>query len=418
LVRLGLDTNRSPRDTNNMPLSDTQLRSLKPESKPRKLSDFEGLFLLVNPSGSRLWRFSYRFGGKQKLLALGAYPAVSLREARRAKDDARELLAKGMDPAHERKVAKARKRMAAANTFEAVANEWFDARRDGWVPSYSDRLKARLDADLIPYLGRRPIAEIEPVELLSTIRSIEGRGAPEMARRVLQMASAIFRYGVALGVCPRDPAADLRGALKSAPPAKRRSAILPKDLPQFMQDLAVYNGAAQTKLALELLIHTFVRTSEVRFARWSEFEDLEGEGALWRIPAARMKMRRDHLVPLTPQVIKILAEIREASGRSELLFPAPTRSGVISENTMIYAIYRMGYHGRATVHGFRSTASTVLNEQEFNRDWIELQLAHAEGDIRSVYNAAEWLSGRRTMMRWWSDHLDEVTKVKPEAASE
>ena len=255
MVRLGLDTNRSPRDTNSMPLSDTQLRSLKPESKPRKLSDFEGLFLLVNPSGSRLWRFSYRFGGKQKLLALGAYPAVSLREARRAKDDARELLAKGMDPAHERKVAKARKRMAAANTFEAVANEWFDARKDGWVPSYSDRLKARLDADLIPYLGRRPIAEIEPVELLSTIRSIEGRGAPEMARRVLQMASAIFRYGVALGVCPRDPAADLRGALKSAPPAKRRSAILPKDLSQFMQDLAVYNGAAQTKLALELLIH-------------------------------------------------------------------------------------------------------------------------------------------------------------------
>lgn len=222
----------------------------------------------------------------------------------------------------------------------------------------------------------------------------------------------VFRYGVATGRCHRDPTSDLRGALRAAPPAKRRAALLPRELPEFMQRLREYDGVSQTKLALELLIHTFVRTSEVRFARWFEFEGLEGEEPLWRIPASRMKMRRDHLVPLSPQVVRLVYEARELAGKSDLLFPAPTRSGVISENTMLYAMYRMGYHGRATVHGFRSTASTILNEREFNRDWVEMQLAHAEGDIRSVYNAAEWLAGRRTMMNWWSEHLEQISRCE------
>ncbi len=397
-----------------MPLTDLKLRALKPGPKPRRYSDREGLSVVVTPNGSRLWRLAYRFNGQQKGLALGVYPHVSLREARKAKDEAKELLRSGVDPALTRKLEKAKRKIAAADTFKAVAYEWFDARSAGWVGTYSDRLRARLDDDLIPSLGQRQIADILPFELLTVVRKIEARGAPEMARRVLQMAGAIFRYGVATGRCPRDPAADLRGALKTPGAAKRRSALLPRELPEFMARLAAYDGARKTKLALELLIHTFVRTSEVRFARWSEFEDLDGEAPLWRIPADRMKMRRDHLVPLSPQVVRLLPQIKQRSGRSELLFPAPTRSGTISENTMLYALYRMGYHGRATVHGFRSTASTVLNEQEFNRDWIEMQLAHADGDIRSIYNAAEWLTGRRTMMAWWSDHLEEVAGRRDE----
>lgn len=394
-----------------MPLTDAKLRTTKPGPKPLKLSDFEGLFLLVKPTGSRLWRMAYRFDGKQKVLALGSYPDVSLRDARKAKDDARELLAAGRDPAHLRKVTKLKAKVGAGNTFAMVANEWFAARSNDWVDTYSERLRARLDGDMIPDLGRRPIAEIEPIELLACVRKIEERDAPEMARRVLQMASAIFRYGVATGRCPRDPAQDLRGALKSPGPGKRRASLKPSELPEFMRNLAEYNGDEQTKLAVLLIAHTFVRTSEVRFAAWDEFEDLEGELPLWRIPAERMKMRREHLVPLTPQVVQLLEKIRALSRGSRLLFPSNTRSGVISENTMIYALYRMGYHSRATVHGFRSTASTILNEREFNRDWVEMQLAHFAGDVRSIYNAAEWITGRRKMMTWWSGYLEQLAKA-------
>lgn len=399
-----------------MPLSDAKLRSLRPDSKPFKVSDFEGLHLLVKPSGSRLWRLSYRFAGKQNVLALGAYPEMSLRDARKAKEAARDLLSEGLDPAHERKLAKVREKIAAGHTFRKVADEWFAAREDQWVETYSDRLRARLDADLLPHLGKRPISEIEPIELLACVRKIEERDAPEMARRVLQMASAIFRYGVATGRCPRDPAADLRGALKPPGPVNRRSALKPGDLGEFMQKLAAYDGERQTQLALGLVMHTFVRTSEVRFAAWDEFEELDGDRPLWRIPAARMKMRRDHLVPLSPQVIGILTELRALAPRSKLLFPAETRSGVMSENTMLYAMYRMGYHGRATVHGVRSTASTVLNEREFNRDWIEMQLAHSAGDVRSIYNSAEWIAGRRQMMNWWSRHIEDLGQAPSERA--
>jgi len=396
-----------------MALTDAKLRSLKGERKPRKISDFEGLHILVTPNGSRLWRLAYRFAGKQKLLALGSYPKMDLRGARRAKDEARARLAEGLDPGHERKLQVIRDRVAAGHTFEAVANEWFELQCEGWVGTYSSRLRSRLDGDLLPLLGKRPIASIEPVELLETVRQIEKRGAPEMARRVLQMASAIFRFGVATGRCLRDPATDLRGALKASPSVRRRSALKPGELPEFLARLGAYDGDDVTRLAIELVVHTFVRTSEVRFARWSEFEDLDGDKPLWRIPADRMKMRRDHLVPLSPQVVAILGKLRSRAGKSEFVCPTKTRSNVISENTMLYALYRMGYHGRATVHGFRSTASTVLNEQQFNRDWIEMQLAHFDGSVRSVYNAAEWLPGRRTMMLWWSNYLDHARGPLP-----
>jgi integrase len=388
-----------------MPLTDAKLRSLKPAGKPQKIADSGGLHILVTPGGSRLWRLAYRFGGKQKLLALGKYPDVSLANARLAREVARKQLEDGQDPSEVRKAEKRRTKIAAGQTFAAVADEWFDSQKDRWVASYSDRLRRRLDDDLIARLGKRPIAEIEPIEVLDVVRAIERRDAVEMGRRVLQMASAVFRYGVATSRCPRDPTADLRGALRAREPVKRRSALAADALPDFLKRLAAYDGDASTRLALEFALLTFVRTAELRFARWSEFEDLDGDEPLWRIPAERMKMRRAHLVPLSSMAVDVLCRLKQLGGKSELVLPADTRSGVISENTMLYALYRLGYHGRATVHGFRSTASTILNENHFNRDWIEMQLAHADGSVRAVYNAAEWLPGRRTMMDWWAEYL-------------
>lgn len=389
-----------------MALSDVKLRALKAGEKPYKVSDSGGLHVLVTPGGSKLWRLAYRFERKQKLLALGAYPDVALGEARRSRDAAREALESGIDPAEARRAEKRKARIASGHTFRSVAEDWFETQKGRWVASYADRLRARLDGDLLPYLGDRPIASIEPIEVLDVIRRIERRDAIEMARRVMQMASAIFRYGVATSRCVRDPTGDLRGALKAAPPPKRRSALRQDDLPEFLRQLEAYDGDVTTKVAVKLIVHTFVRSAELRFARWDEFEGLEGDEPLWRVPVERMKMRRPHLVPLTPQVVELLNRLKATARNSPFLLPAPTRSSVISENTMIYALYRMGYHGRATVHGFRSTASTILNEAQFNRDWIEMQLAHEEGSVRSIYNAAEWLPGRREMMRWWSNYLD------------
>jgi integrase len=402
-----------------MSLSDAKIRTLKAAAKPYKVSDSGGLHLLVGTSGTRLWRLSYRFLGKQKTIALGAYPVVSLAAARTARDDARRELIAGIDPAEARKAEDRRRRLTAGHTFAKVANEWFASRERRWVESYAVRLRSRLNADLLPALGHRPLAEIEPIEVLDVIRRIERRDAIEMAKRVMQMASAIFRYGVATSRCQRDPTADLRGALQAPGPVKHRSALSAAELPGFLARLEDYQGEDITRLAIKLALLTFVRTSEIRFAKWSEFEDLDGAEPLWRISAERMKMRRPHLVPLAPQAVALLKEIRRYSGKSPLLFPAATRTGVISENTMIFGLYRMGYIGRATVHGFRSTDSTILNEHQFNRDWIEMQLAHADGSVRAVYNAAEWLPGRRQMMCWWADYLDRVGKPQlPDAANE
>jgi len=400
-----------------MPLTDAKLRALKPAGKPIRISDGAGLFIQVGPSGSKLWRMAYRFGGKQKLLAFGAYPNISLREARRQREAAKDALEAGRDPAHDRKIEKRRQRMASCNTFEAVASEWFEHRKSGWATSYANRLRARLDNDLIPELGFKPLASIEPMEVLDALRKVEGRDAPEMARRIMQMASAIFRYGVATSRCVRDPTTDLRGALISRNPVRNRSALSADQLPEFLARLDCYDGEVTTRIALRLVLLTFVRSSEIRFAKWSEFEDLGDHEPLWRIPAERTKMRRAHLVPLAPQAVRVLANLRKLSGWSPYLFPGQSGAGVISENTMIFALYRLGYHGRATVHGFRSTASTILNEHQFNRDWIEMQLAHAEGSVRSAYNSAEWLPGRRTMMIWWANHLDGLARMKAQRAA-
>ncbi|KNY13647.1 integrase [Shinella sp. SUS2] len=397
-----------------MPLTDVFCRNVKPSEKPQKISDGGGLFLLVEPRGSKLWRLAYRFNGKQKTLSLGIYPAVSLKDARDHRDRAKELLARGIDPGEHKKQEKRTKRLEAGNTFETVAREWFDAQKSGWTPGYADRILRRLEADIFKLIGRRPINEIEPPELLDAIRQIERRNAIVLARRLLQVCGQVFRYAVASGLAKRDPSQDIRGALRSAGPKKHRTALKEAELPEYLATLDAYEGDRRTVLALKLVLHTFLRTSEIRFGAWSEFEALGSERALWRIPAERMKARSEHLVPLTPQVESILGELRRLSGNSPYILPAKTKEGVISQNTLIYALYRMGYHSRATVHGFRGTASTILNENGFNRDWIERQLAHAERDgVRAAYNSAEWLPDRRRMLLWWSGHIEEMCRREP-----
>ena len=313
-----------------MPLTDAKVRSLKAMKVQYKVSDSDGLYILVTSAGGKLWRMAYRFLGKQKSLALGKYPATSLLEARQGRDDARRLLAKGTDPSSAKKAEKRAVRIAAGNTFQSVADEWFEMNADRWVVSYSARLRSRLDADLLPALGDRPIADIAPLEVLDVIRKIEKRDAVEMARRVMHMASGIFRYGVATARCDRDPTADLKGALRPPKAVKHRASLPAAEMTEFMSNLQHYDGDILTSLALKLVAFTFVRTSELRFASWAEIEDLEGPEPLWRISADRMKMRRPHLVPLAPQVVEVLRKLRRITGRTPYLFPAKTKSGVIS----------------------------------------------------------------------------------------
>lgn len=395
-----------------MPLTAVSVKNAKPSRKPYKLADTAGLYLLVNPHGSKLWRFDYRFDGKRKTLALGNAVDVSLADARELRDEARKALRGGADPGANRRAVKARKVLDESKLFSVVARRWYEARKSGWVDGYASRIWSRVKSDLLPDLGRMSVDDISPDDVLQALRRIEGRGAIETAKRVGNYAQDIFRMAKSERLIVVNPADDLAAALSARPPTKHRASLRVTDLPAFLQRLDGYDGERQTQLALKLALLTIVRTSEVRFACWSEFEGLDGAEALWRIPAERMKARAEHLVPLSKQSVEALHQLRKVSPDGGLLFPSPTVSGVISENTMLYALYRMGYHRRATVHGFRSTASTILNEHGFNRDWIERQLAHAERDeIRAAYNAAEWLPQRREMMVWWADFLDRTALV-------
>ncbi|MAI89210.1 integrase arm-type DNA-binding domain-containing protein [Ponticaulis sp.] len=393
-----------------MPLTETACKNAKSDKTLKKLSDGGGLQLHIKPNGSKLWRLAYRFQGKQKTISFGAYPIVTLKEARKRRDAAKEFLSNGVDPSAHRQAEKAKLISESEHTFKKLALEWFENRKHSWTPGYSDRLLSRMEADLFPKLGHRPIKEIEPPELLQVIRAIEDRGAIEMAKRVLQAASHVFRYAIACNIASRDPSQDLRGALKTPPPTKHRTALKAQDLPNFFEALAQYDGERQTVLGLKLIMHTFLRTNELRLGRWEEIEDWDTSTPIWRIPASRMKMRAEHIVPITEPVREILVQLKEISGSNEFMFPSITkRTGVMSENTLIFAIYRLGYHSKATVHGFRGTASTILNEHQFNSDWIERQLAHVErNEVRAAYNSALYLPQRRNMMEWWSAYLNSV----------
>lgn len=395
-----------------MGLSDTACRNAKPASKIVKLADSGGLYLYVAPAGGKLWRCDYRHLGKRRTASFGSYPVISLAEARKARDELKRQLTLGIDPAQAKKDERRAALAADARSFEKIGREWFAMKLPGWVPSYSDRLMSRMEADLFPALGGRPLSEIEPPELLEVVRKVEGRGAVELAKRELQVAGQIFRFAIATGRATRDPTRDLAGALKSPGRKKHRKAMPIEDLPEFLSGLDSYDGESVTRLALKLMVLTFVRTSELRAARWAEFEGLDGPEPLWRIPAERMKMRFEHLVPLAPQAVTILNELRPLAGRSPHLFPSPGKEGFMSNNTMLFAMYRMGYHGRATVHGFRGVASTWLNEAGYAPDWIERQLAHDERDeVRGAYNSAQYLSGRRAMMAEWAMYISNLNST-------
>lgn len=392
-----------------MPLSDATIRAAKKSDKLQKLSDGQGLQLHISTAGGKLWRLAYRFDGKQKTLAFGRYPAVTLSDARDRRDHAKGLLAKGIDPSPQRQQEAQDKKVEENSRFEVVARAWLATKKEALVDSYSSRILARLEDDIFPQIGQLHIDQIEPPTLLRAIRTIEDRGAIELAKRVKNYCGEIFRFAIAEGKAKRDPSSDIRGALKKSKPAKARAALSASDIPDFLKKLAAYDGLVQTRELVRLALLTFVRTQEIRFAKWTEFENLDSNNALWRIPAERMKMRRPHLVPLSPQATSCLKLLKTIAHNSELLAPAEGKHGVVSENTMIYALYRLGYHSRATIHGFRGTASTILNEHGFNRDWIERQLAHVDtNSVRAAYNSAEWLAERRSMMNWWAGYLDNA----------
>jgi integrase len=396
-------------------LTELAIKSAKPRETIRKLSDGDGLVLLVYPNGSKYWAYRYRYLGKEKSLSLGVYPEVALTDARRKLADARKLLSDGQDPSEARKALKRQATISAENSFEAIGREWITMRSAGWTPRYARFVVSRLEKDIFPKLGTRPIKDISAPELLSVIRIMENRGASELPHRVLNCCAQIFTYGIATGRADRNPANDLQGALKTH--VKKHYAHLKAiDLPEFLDRLAKYHGEPQTRLAVTLLMLTFVRTAELRAATWDEilFDDAE-----WRIPAERMKMRRDHIVPLSRQAVAALKELKELNGHFKFVFPNPHKPFKhMSENAVLYALYRMGYHSRATGHGFRHTASTILNESGlFSPDAIERQLAHIHGDtVRAAYNHAQYLPERRKIMQWWADYLDQAAAKRSEPA--
>ena len=392
-------------------LNDPKIRKAQGKEKAYKLSDGAGMYLLVTPASQKYWRLKYRIAGKEKTLALGVYPDVTLAAARIKRKAARELLDAGKDPSLAKKEQKRQEIMQGRSTFEAVAREWHNKQKDRWTPKHTVQVLTSLESNIFPALGTRPIADITPAELLDVLQVIENRGALYLAGNVLQRCGAVFRYAIASCRLKTNPAADLKGALK--PPIRTHYASLSaKDLPEFLRKLDQFEGHTITQLAIRLLLLTFVRTGELRAAKW---EEIDIDNRLWRIPAERMKMGVEHWVPLSDQVIECLAEIREISGNYDLVFPGRNNiNKPMSENTVLYALYRMGYHGRATGHGFRSTATTVLNEMGFPSDAIERQLAHGERDkVRAAYNKALYLDKRTEMMQTWANYLDSV-KDSPE----
>ena len=392
-------------------LSDRAIRQAKPQPKARKLFDSRGLYLLLTPEGSKWWRLKYRFAGKEKLLSLGVYPEVGLKQARDARDEARRLIAARRDPGSERKEEKAALRRTLGDGLETVSREWFKQFSAGWAPTHSTTVIKRLEHDVFPWLGARPVAEITPVELLSVLRRVESRGALETAHRIHQVCGQVFRYAIATGRAQHDPSAALRGALPPVREKHHAALTKPADVGALLRSINAYKGTFPVRCAMRLAALVFVRPGELRKAEWTE---IDLDGATWRIPAERMKMRTEHIVPLSRQAVDILRELHPLTGSGRFVFPsARTSARPMSENAVTAALRRMDYTGeQMTGHGFRTTASTLLNELGWSADAIERQLAHAERDgVRAAYNRAEYLGERREMMQAWADYLDSLQAV-------
>lgn len=389
-----------------MALSDTGIRKTKPTDKPQKLTDGSGLYLLLNPNGSRWWRLDYRFSGKRKTLSMGTYPDTGLADARAKRDEARSLLAAGVDPGEHRKATKVAGADRAANSFAVVAEEWLAKQK--MAPATLAKARWTLDDLVFPWIGDRPIAEIDPPEMLRLLRRIEDRGAHETAHRTKQRCGQIFRYAIATHRATRDPTADLRGALTPAKTTHRPALTDPAKVGELLRAIEGYTGGFIVRCALQLAPLVFVRPGELRQAEWSE---IDLEGALWRIPSSKMKMREEHVVPLSSQAVDVLKELRPLTGAGQYVFPGErSRLRPMSDGTINAALRRLGFDkDTMTGHGFRAMASTRLNEMGWAPDIIERQLAHAERNkVRAAYNRAQYLDERRRLMQAWSEYLDDV----------
>jgi integrase len=402
-----------------MPLKELEVKYASRRQRPYKLSDGGGLHLLVQPKGSKLWRLKYRVGGKEKLLSFGKYPEVTLAIARAKREEAKALLVEGKDPAKE---LATKKKPPPPKTFEPIARAWHANRVEGLDPAHAARVISRMERDVFPIIGDRPIGEITAPEILDMIRLVEARGALDVSRRLKQGVSQVFRFAIASGWVTVDPTLGLNDALKPKPPVKHMAHVPLTEFPELVQAIMAYDGEDAprrreiTRDALLFTLLTWVRTSETRLATWDEFENLEGTEPLWRLSPERMKMDREHLVPLSRQVVELLRRRRRATN-GDYVFPGAKHGKPISENTMIYACYRMGYLGRQTVHGFRGLGSTWANEAErYKPDWIETALAHEdENEVRGAYNRALYLTPRRRMLQSWADMIEKSAETLPDA---
>lgn len=390
-----------------MPLNDMQIRRAKPEAKAYTLGDGLGLSLLIEPNGSKSWRFRYRFAGKPKMISLGVYPTITLADARSRRDDARKLVAEGKNPSEVRKEQKIALQTESESAFEKIATEWHQMKSAKWSEGYASDIMEAFQNDIFPYVGTRPVGEIKPLELLNVLRKIEKRGALEKMRKVRQRCSEVFRYAIATGRAEFNPAADLSSALE-VHQSNHFPFLKADEIPDFLRALDSYTGSRLVQIATKLLMITGVRTIELRAALWLEF-DLDN--AIWEIPAERMKMRRAHLVPLSTQALNLLNELKRMTGNYRYVFPGrndPNKP--MSEASINQVIKRIGYSGRTTGHGFRHTLSTILHEQGYESSWIEMQLAHVDkNSIRGTYNHAQYLERRNEMMQWYSDKLFNIS---------
>ncbi|MBQ4769883.1 tyrosine-type recombinase/integrase [Pectobacterium versatile] len=386
-----------------MLLTDIKIKKARPQDKPYTLNDGNGLSLLVDSKGTKGWRFRYRFAGKPKMISFGNYDRVSLADARRQREEARALLAQGINPSDSRRADKLALQFSADNTFEAVAREWHASKQATWSEGYAKEVIQYLGKEIFPFLGKRPIDQIAPLELLAVLQKIEKRGALEQASKIRRRCGEVFRYAVVTGRAKYNPAPDLASAMNK-PQSQHFPFLTESELPAFVQALNNYQGSKVTKYATQLLMLTGVRTIELRAAKWAEF-DLEA--ALWEIPQGRMKKRRPHLVPLSTQAIEILKELQTITGHYELVFPG--RNDVrkpISDAAVNKVIKNLGYHGRLTGHGFRHMMSTILHEHGFEGAWIEMQLAHVDkNSIRGTYNHAQYLEVRKKMLEWYASRI-------------
>lgn len=386
-----------------MLLTDIQIRKAKPKEKAYTLNDGNGLSLLIEPNGSKGWRFRYRFAGKPKMISFGVYGQISLADARRKRDEAKKQLSDGIDPSDARKSEKITQKYATENTFKAVAMEWHASKCSTWSKGYASEILRCFENDVFPFIGSRPIDQLAPLELLAVLQKIEKRGALEQASKIRRRCGEVFRYAVITGRAKYNPAPDLSGAMNK-PETKHFPFLQESEIPDFVKALKNYQGSKITKYATQLLMLTGVRTVELRFAEWSEFDF---ENSLWEIPKERMKKRRPHLVPLSPQVLEILDKLKVISGNYSLLFPGRNDARKpISDASINKVIAKIGYKGRLTGHGFRHMMSTILHEKGFDSTWIELQLAHVDkNSIRGIYNHALYLQKRFKMLEEYSNYI-------------